>query len=206
MTTIITRLYPDRKAARAVQKKLLKAKFREADVDVVTPREGDDRARVEARLKKARVHESAVPVYAEKLESGAAALVVRADYRPLGARRITREIVGESAPMASGAAPEEHTVKTPPPDPKPLPSVLTDHPHIFRLDNDPGSGREPKGFSWVFGLPTLTNWRPSSRPLTDRPGPILPFKTLDDRPRKKSVMEDHPRFSERMGMSTIRHR
>ena len=56
MTTIITRLYADRKAARAVRKKLLKQKFREADVDLIAATEGDDAARIEAALEKAMAH------------------------------------------------------------------------------------------------------------------------------------------------------
>ena len=206
MTTIITRLYADRRAARAVQKKLLKEKFREADVALISAKEGEDKGALEERLRKADVHRNAAPVYAERIAGGGAAVVVRADYRPLGARRIAREVLADSAAVDAGAAPEEHEVKTPPPDPRPFPSVLTDHPLFFRLDNDPGTGREPPTFSQLFGIPALTSWRPSQRPLTDKPGPILPFKTIDDRPRKKSVIEDHPRFSDRFGVPTIKHR
>lgn len=206
MTTIITRLYSDRRAARAVRKKLLEAKFREPSFDVISAREGEDRAKLESRLARAMVHADAVSGYAEKIMGGASAVVIRADYRPLGARRIAREIIAGSAPIESGTGPEEHEVKTPPPDPKPLPSVLTEHPLFLRIDGDPGSGREPQGFSRLFGLPTLTDWRVPGRSLTERHGPVMPFKALDDRPRKTSVMTDHPKFSERFGMPTLKER
>ncbi|RDC71755.1 hypothetical protein DLJ49_12910 [Rhodovulum sp. 12E13] len=208
MTTIITRLYADRKAARAVRKKLLKQKFREADVDLIAAKEGDDAARIEAALERAMAHESAAKAYARPIAEGGAALVVRADYRPLGARRIAREILADSGAVDAGGAVEDRDVKLPP---KPayetlFPKVLKDHPLFFRIDSDPGSGREPQTFSELTGIPPLTNWRPGGQRLTERPGPILPFKTIDDRPRKKSVLEDHPRFSERFGVATIKHR
>jgi len=207
MTTIITRLYSDRKAARAVRRKRLDAKFRERDFDVISAREGEDRARLEARLEKAMVHPDTVKSCAGKIAGGATTVVIRADYRPLGARRIAREIIAGSTSMQSGAQPEEHEIRTTPPDPALLPKVLTDHPLFLRSDRDPGTGREPQGLSAFLGLPTLTDWRVPGQSLTERRGPILPLKTIDDRPRSKSVLEDHPRFSEdKFGLPTIKQR
>lgn len=205
-TTIITRLYADTKAAQAVQSRLLERKFRRADVELVSAREGEDAKTLEARLKQAWVHESAAPVYAEKIAGGAAALVVQANYRPLGARRIVREVIAESAPLDVKAEHEEHEVKLQLEDQPLLPKVLTDHPLFLRIDGDPGTGRKAQGFSKPFGLATLTGWRMPGRKLSHRDGPIIPFKTIDTRPRKKSVMIDHPRFSQRLGWSTIKAR
>jgi hypothetical protein len=192
MTTIITRLYADRKAARAVRKRLLKEKFRESDVDLVAAQEGDDAARIEAALSRAMVHESAVRAYAGRI----------------GARRIARGILADSNAIDAADAVEDHEVKLPPTPAheRIFPKVLKDHPLFFRVDGDPGTGREPQTFSQLTGIPALTNWRPGGQRLTGRPGPILPFKTIDDRPRKKSVMQDHPRFSDRFGVPTIKHR
>jgi hypothetical protein len=205
-TTIITRLYADTKAANAVRNRLLGAKFRTADVEVVSANEGEKAAALAARLKKAWVHESAAKAYAEKIAGGAAALVVQANYRPLEARRIAREIIAGSTPIDSGAAPEEHDVKMPLEDPSLFPSVLKDHRLFFRIDGDPGTGREPQSFSKLFGLRTLTQWRMPGKALSHREGPMIPFKTLNTRPRKKSVMRDHPLFSKRLGWATIKSR
>ena len=207
MTTIISRLYADRPAAQAVRRKLSREGFRDADVDVISAREGDDADAIERRLRKAWVHEDAAPVYAGRIADGGTVLVVRADYRPLGARRIAYGIIEDSETVKSNASPEDHEIKTPPPKPG-LPTVLKDHPLFFRVDRDPGTGRELGRISDLLGLPTLTGR--GHRMSVQRPGgPVtddfMPMVTR--KPRRKSVIEGGGTvFSDAIGWKKVIHR
>lgn len=203
-TTIITRLYDDAKAAGAVRNRLIAKRFRTDDVVLVSAMEGETRAALKARLQAAHVNDAVTAPYAEKIAGGATALIVRADYRPLEARRIARETIAASSPVDMGGAAEEQEVRRPPEDPALFPKIFKDHRLFFRIDGDPGTGREPQGFSQIFGLRTLTSWRIPGQPLSRREGPIIPYRTLDSRPRKRSVMGDHPLFSKRLGWPTIK--
>lgn len=205
MTTIITRLYADKAAASAVYRKLSREGFRAPDMDVIAAREGDDAQATAARLKKARVHESVAPVYADKIASGAAALVVRADYKPLGARKIALGILDASDTMVSGAEPEEYFVKSPPPKPG-LPTVLSEHPLFFRIDRDPGTGRELGLMSDFIGLPMLSR-RERKKSTMEYGGPVVPMETISRRPRSKSVIEGGGTvFSNALRWNTVKHR
>jgi hypothetical protein len=189
MTTIISRLYADPPAARAVGRKLSREGFRDADMDVISAREGEEASALERRLARAMLHPDAIPGYAERIAGGGAAVVVRADYTPLGARRIAREIFAASAPVQTNAGPEEHEVKTPPRKPG-LPTVLTDHPLFFRTDRDPGTGRELGLISSFLGLPTLSGR--GHRDSVSRPGgPVTEgyMAMVSRKPRAKSVIE-----------------
>lgn len=82
MTTIITRLYPDTATAEGVAKALVGRGHAAANIDVITG--GGD---VVAALSAARVGKAEAAVYAPHVEGGAALLVYRAPFNPMGAAR-----------------------------------------------------------------------------------------------------------------------
>ena len=94
MTTVITRLFADEPAARQAVRKLRLEGF---PADAVSLVSGADAA---AELEAAKADDSAVKAYAPRIANGAAAVVVRATYKPLGAAKIARTVLDGEGPEA----------------------------------------------------------------------------------------------------------
>ncbi|WP_413717721.1 hypothetical protein [Silicimonas sp. MF1-12-2] len=133
MTTVITRLYADTTKAESVANRLRWEGFPRNSVRVISADGGDEEA-VKARLSRADVNEAIVGSYASHLASGGAALVIQATYKPLGAARIAREIVGKSDAVDAAS---EHNDYYMPDRPDHAPSVLKDHPRLMTLPLEP---------------------------------------------------------------------
>lgn len=133
MTNVITRLYADTTKAEAVANRLRWEGFPRNSVRVISADGGDDGA-IRARLSRADVNDAIIGAYASKLADGAAALVIQATYKPLGAARIAREIVAKSDAIDGASEFNDYYM---PDRPDHAPSVLKDHPRFMTLPLEP---------------------------------------------------------------------
>jgi hypothetical protein len=159
MTTVITRLYDSEETASATARRLNREGIPKHALEVITAK-GQSREAILKRMRRAAVHESAVPTYADHVAGGDALLVVRTTYKPLGAARLTREITGRTKVKSVGSVVDDHYFAD---GPDHAPSVLKDHPRFLSLDLEPG---EYKGgpVSAEIGVPLLTRGH-RNRPL-----------------------------------------
>ena len=220
MTKIITRVFPNAaQAERAVDR--LNVKFLpKRNRRIIT-----DGPNAEHEMRRANVHESAIDAYAKQLAAGGAVLVVKAGSKPLGAPRITREVMAKYDPVDMGNVVEEHKL---PWVPDHAPSVLKDHP-LFLTNSDvetPGrisdglslpllkqrSGRRPlmsgdKRMSRMFWpMPLLKTDRNASSAISGgryMSRAFWPMSLLSTKPRRRSVIPggDLP-LSRRLGLKT----
>lgn len=133
MTTVITRLYADEDTAKSVENRLRWEGFPKHTMRVITA-DGGDADATRDRLSRADVNEALVSEYAQRLGAGAAVLVVYATYKPLGAARIAREIIGKSAALDQASDTNDFYV---PERPDHAPSILKDHPRLMTLPLEP---------------------------------------------------------------------
>ncbi len=111
MTTIITRLYKDLATAQAVASELTGAGHAMDTIDVIS-RNGD--GAVEARMAEVRVPGPSAKAYATGIANGAALLVVRAPFAPIGTARHAIRVVNRTAAINVGLADEDHYVREEP--------------------------------------------------------------------------------------------
>jgi hypothetical protein len=143
MTTLISRLFPDEATAQSAVGRLTFRGVPKGDCTIITSGE-----RAEALMARARVHETAIRAYSKHLNEGKAVLAVRASYKPLGAARLTREVLSKYDVISVDRAIEESSL---PWEPDNAPSVLKDHPLFFSIP-----GLSPPGrISSMFGMPLL---------------------------------------------------
>lgn len=218
MTTVITRIFEDEAAARKTAGYLKLKGLPAGAVEVIS---GGDADSLPDALRKARVHEDAVAPYAESIAKGHAALIVRATYIPLGAPRITRDILARRDTVDMGDVLEEQYYTDPPEKSK---SVLKHHP-LFLTARIRGGGpvmgpktviRNRKATSAVgkarsasrlfWPMPLLS--RKERRIKVHRGGRYMskafwPMPLLSHRERRKSVVEGGgPVFSRALGWPT----
>lgn len=174
MTTIVTRLFRDAGTAEAVASALVAKGIPAGDVDVIAG-EADAAARMEA----ARVNPASAAIYAAHTGSGAALVVVRADFQPIGAAATAMEMMDSRQPMNVGVANENEYVRNEPK--KELfvgHSVMTDH----RLMFGPDKGRRRGTISGAFNLPLISKHKdrrsvfPGGGYFTAWMGPLLSRK------------------------------
>ncbi|MEO1293234.1 MAG: hypothetical protein AAFV62_10450 [Pseudomonadota bacterium] len=161
MTTIITRLLPSETAANALKMRLLEERVPKRAISVITAGSGESTASLTTRLTDAMVHESAAAAYAPAMGSGAAVLVVRATYKPLGVALMTRRMLAGVETVATNAAPEDYFMPDKPD--RELP-ILEEHPRFLTVP--PRAGETRTGT------------------ISDRYG----FKLLSDRKERTSAM------------------
>ena len=220
MTTLISRLFADEATARRAVHRLTFRGFPSRTCTVIT-----DSDTAEARMTRAKVHESALAPYKAALAAGNAVLVVQADYRPLNAARLAREILGKFETLDASGATEEYKRAW---EPERAPSVMKDHPLFFSVVDIP----VPHGpVTANFGMRTTkphSNKRPLSNKRASRlfwPMPLLskkkrsssvmrggrtmsamiwPMPLLSSKPRRKSVIPGGGTpLSRRLGMRTV---
>lgn len=204
MTTIITRLYPDVSVAEAVADTLRDKKFRARDFDVVSgagPHES-----VAAHLAAVGVTADNAAAYTPRIENGAALVVVRADFNPVGAARLARTIVDAHSPIVIGLTNENVYIrKEMGAEKRPNFHILTDHPRF--LSSDMGAGRQQRRLvSEVFGLPLLTSHRKERSAIAGGAHMsyrLLPIPLLSEHSRKLSVIPGGHLFTRAMGMRMI---
>jgi hypothetical protein len=204
MTTIITRLYADKKAAGAVTKALHDAGFPKGTVDVIEAGSG-----AAAALMAARAGAETAAAVAGKLDGGKAAVVARAPVTPFGAARAAMQIMDDADPIGvTGAAASEYIRETPRGDI--LLSILSDHPRWFTPDMGPGKGRARGTVSSAFGLRTLSRERerrPAIRGGAFISTKVLPFPLLKAKSGSSSAMSGGGTpFSTLLGWPTVSRR
>jgi len=221
MTTLITRVLPDASVAEKATNKLTMKGLPKRDIQVISA--GDN---AEALMKRAQVHDSAMARYSDCLAQGNVVMVVRATYKPLGAVRLTRELLDNYDPIETGDAVNEYKLAW---APDKSPSILKDHPLFLSLPDMEPPGR----ISTSFGVSLLKEHKKKRTLISaDRrisrmfwPMPLLskkkskrstikggrqmsklfwPTKLISQKPRRKSVIPGggFP-FSRRLGLKML---
>lgn len=111
MTTIITRLYPDLATASSVAANLVAGGHDPATIDVIT-RNGD--GAVSARMQAARVQAASAAAYAPRVEKGAALVVVRAPFAPMGTALHAIRVVNRTPSLNVGLDDEDVYIREQP--------------------------------------------------------------------------------------------
>lgn len=111
MTTIITRLYKDVATAQGVASALTSAGHDAGTIDVIS-RDGAQGA--EACMIEARVPKASAAAYAPGIAKGAALLVVRAPFAPMGTARHAIRVVNKTPAISVGLADEEVYIREQP--------------------------------------------------------------------------------------------
>lgn len=144
MTTVVSRLYPNKNAADAVVSALHEAGFPADTVDVIGA--GDN---LEARIEASRVPRKAAATYAQEVTGDVNLVVVRAPFTPFGAAREAMAIVDDGNPHPSAVTDNNAFVKDHP-DRDLFISVLTGHPLFLtsRTEMRRQRGLVSKSFGW----------------------------------------------------------
>ncbi|MBO6756093.1 MAG: hypothetical protein JJ902_07180 [Roseibium sp.] len=174
MTTIITRLYNDKRKASRVVSALKSEDYLERDIDVVTGKDDPDdtdHSAIRGELRKAGVYPNAATIYAQKVAEGHALLVVRA---PFGRSLRAIEITDSFQPIRTEVKHTEVFVGT-----RDKPRVYNDKYLPVLLDDTIMTGRTTPGLigsgtplSSLFGFPLLTDGKNRTRLLTKNPFPL----------------------------------
>jgi hypothetical protein len=180
MTTIITRLYPDTAAAETVAAALVARGHRPGNIEIVAA--GGDTA---ARLKAARVGAQSAAAYAPHIERGAALVVYRAPFAPLGTARDGIRTVDGFAALDAGVADENAYIRESA-DVGIAGKVMTDHPLFMTRKGSIGPGRT------IAGGRATTSSRPRDSAI--RGGAfistkLLPFPLLKRKREARSAMQ-----------------
>ena len=89
------------------------------------------------KLVQTHVDTAAAQAYETRVKDGGAVSVVRAEYKPLGVARITREVLDDMGAADMGQTVQEVLHRGPPR--KQTISILQDHPHLLTRRRDPMS-------------------------------------------------------------------
>jgi len=147
MTQVISRLFESEKLAENVADRLRFEGVPNSATRVVTAKAGESEKDLAARISGYSVATNAAKAYAKHIRSGNAAVVVHASYRPLGAAKLTRNVLDRNNPIDVGDVTEETYV---PDKPSHAPSILDTHPHF--LTTRVNSRRIPSGGPISHGL------------------------------------------------------
>jgi hypothetical protein len=226
MTTIVTRLYASPEVAERVAATLRDDGFPEATLSIITEADTD-------AMKAARVDECAAGLYAEAMTQGQALFVCRAPFVPFGAARRAREVADGEPAIDAGVADENRHVEEIAKGRGTSSSALGTHRLILTSEDYVGSGWSGWRLSDVLMWPTVS--RRKTRPdnllkgrthITGSRGSLVrtgrrsssvipggrhmsrffwptPLVTTG---RKRSVLTDHPRITERLGLPTLTRR
>ena len=111
MTTIITRLYKDLATAQGVASDLTSAGHLAGNIAVISR---DGAGTDEARMLEARVPKASVAAYAPGIAKGAALLIVRAPFAPIGTARHAIRVVNRTAAIDVGLEDEDVYIRESP--------------------------------------------------------------------------------------------
>lgn len=125
MTQVISRLYEDETRALSVAERLRFEGLPPRAIRIITLKTGEAKSDLTERLTRINIASDTAPKYASHIAAGKAAVVVDASFKPLGAAKITRNVLGRNDPIDLGEAIEEVYV---PDKPGEKVSVLDSHP------------------------------------------------------------------------------
>lgn len=189
MTTIHTRLYSNQRIARSVQDRLYREGFPRHVMRVFNANSGEDVSAIEQRISAACVPAREAAVYAENVARGATLLVVEANYKPLGAVIIGREVLEGTDSIPCNIECEEFKVAT---RPDHAPYVLKDHPRFFTTSPDQDLVGGP--LSDQLGILMLAAKRRFNSAI-EGGGLMFPFSALTHRKKAKSAIKGGYFFS-----------
>ncbi|MFK7939182.1 MAG: hypothetical protein AB8B82_07380 [Roseovarius sp.] len=220
MTKIISRVFPSAAQAQKAADRLALKFLPKRNIRVI---EGGNNA--ETMLTRAEVHPSAVATYAKHLAAGKAVLVVRAAAKPLGAARITRDVLAKFETVDTDKVVNEYKAAW---KPDRSPSILKDHPLFLTNSNVETPGLVSDGMSMpllkerkakrslmsgdkrmsrmFWPMPLLKSGRNASSAISGgryMSRMFWPMSLLSSKPRRKSIIPggDLP-FSRRLGLKT----
>jgi hypothetical protein len=196
MTTIITRYFEDAAQARTVERELFFRKFSRRAVRVFDESEG-----LIAELTDLGVDPATAEAYEHRVGKSGAVMLVLADYRPLGAARIARDLMAENGATSLGNLPEEIVQKQ---APLGRPSVLTEHPHILLSERDPD---DTNYYMADWPIPLISRRKPYSDMLIDPHARMAnwPFPLIARiKPRDEFAFPRHARMANIIFPLTIR--
>jgi hypothetical protein len=196
MTTIITRLYADQAAARAVVATLLDRGQDEDTIDIITR---DSTGGAEAAMRAARVPVAAAAVYARAMSGREALLVVAAPFNPVGAARDAKRVVSKSPAIKVGLASEDHYVRESF-SARHSGSVLTDHPMVM------SNPHKPLGHGHMLGQNPILASKVKTSAI--RGGAYMskmfwPMKLVSTGRQARSAMSGRFLFSSLFGIPTL---
>jgi len=201
MTTIVSRLYADAKAASAAAGALKAAGMPASAIDVIA--KGGDTA---AALKAARVGKDSAAAYAPRIEKGNALVVARVPLQPFGlARRVMDTLDRFESIHVPGAVPNDY-VREQMGSRYGL-SVLTSHPRMFSQDFRPGSLISRGPVTAAFGMRMLKPHRVRRSVLTGTrfmSRAFWPMPLISHKPRK--IRAGAWKITEAMGIPTLSRR
>jgi hypothetical protein len=196
MTTIITRLYADQAAARAVASTLLQKGQDEDTIEFITR---DSVGGPEAAMKAARVPAASAVVYARAMSGHEALLVVAAPFNPMGAAREAIQVVNKSPAINVGLADEDVYIRETPAVEK-SGNVLTSHPLIMSNPHSRPS------HSHILGSNPIMASKPRTSAI--RGGAYMsrffwPMKLVSAPKEKTSAIRGGFLFSSMFGLPTV---
>lgn len=180
MTTIITRLFDDADNARRAVDRLVFKGVPARDCDLFTGPTDDE------RLTDALVNPDALGAYQKGLGAGQTLVVIRTTYKPLGAAKLTREVLAKRGGTETSGVTEDYFVPDGPPR---RVSVMLDHPLFLTLPADELAPRGP--ITPGFGLGTLRPHRTKRSAMSGgrfMSRAFWPMPLLSQKQRKNSVI------------------
>ncbi|MFL4470628.1 hypothetical protein ACERZ8_12325 [Tateyamaria armeniaca] len=184
MTTIISRVFPDKSAAETASARLVSRGVPPRDCMIITTQDDDKLA---ADMEAARIDDSARKAYAKAVKSGNAVLVVHATYKPLTAATIVRETLAKFETVDVGDVTNDYFV---PDGPQSAPSVLLEHP-LFLTVRPKRTGYRGGPITPGYGFRLLSARKERTSAIRGggfKSRMFWPMPLLSKKERKKSVM------------------
>ena len=202
MTTIVSRLYADAKAANAAAGALKAGGMPASAVDVIA--KGGDTM---AALKAARVGSASAAAYAPRIDGGNVLVVARAPLQPFGlARRVMDTLDKFDSIHVAGAVPDDYIRETI--GNRYYLSILANHPRFFSQDFTPGSLVSRGPVTAAFGMRMVKPHRTKRSAMSGTrymSRAFWPMALLSKKPRKNNTLRDW-KITEAMGMPTLSRR
>lgn len=182
MTTLLTRLYADEKAARSVMERLYREGFPRHMMQIITKSDKLDRDALTKRIEGAHVPERAAAVYTESVTAGNSVLLVTAGFKPLSARKIATAILNDSDALPANLEAQDFKL---PRIKDHAPRVMKDHPRFLTASPDPDHIGGPWSDQFGFGLLSAPRSRTSAK---KGGGHIIPVALLTSNRTAKSAV------------------
>ncbi len=217
MTTIITRLYENKKTAEAVVSRLKADVYLDRDIDIVAPpaataKSKPSLSRIKEAITGAGVYPNAAALYAPRIASGEALVVVRA---PLGKAVRAVALVDEFKSIDAGVKYQEVHIGTQDRartrrDGGYLPELLGSNQTIMTGETLPGLMKTGTPFSSMFGIPLLIESGRRTRLMTNNSTPFSSLLGLGllirQWPHAKLITENTTPFSSLFGLPLLTKR
>ena len=212
MTTIITRLYPNRRQANAVVNALKAEEFTAAQIGVVAHAAKEDKQpdlkAIEDEIRALRVYPKAAATYARHVAEGNVLVVLAA---PVGqANRGT--VVADRFPAIDAGVkyPDNYLGTAGPYRSRPrrsMTSLLSSDQMFLTNRPDPERPRSSTPFSSMFGLPLLSGSRRRTRLITGNTTPFSSFfgmgTTIRQWPHARLITGNTTPFSSFFGIPLL---